>query len=93
MRLVRPLHGAVIALSVGSLLLGIVYLTTGGAGGLSLGVLFLLGSACLHLMYRIQRELHEVKALLAVMAYRIPPQERGADRALDEPPRYAHEGG
>jgi hypothetical protein len=76
-RNIRPLHWCVMALVSGSLLLGVVYLTTGGAGGLSLGVLFLLGGALLHLIYRLQQEVREVKALLAVIAYRHQPLGSG----------------
>lgn len=77
MRTIRPLHWCVMALVFGCLLLGVVYLTTGGAGGLSLGTLFLLGGALLYLIYRLQQEVHEVKALLAVIAYRHQPLGRG----------------
>lgn len=77
MKDVRPLRCSLMILVSSSLLLGVAYLTSGGAGGVSLGVLFLLGGAFLYLLYRLQQEVREIKALLAVMAYRHQPLGNG----------------
>jgi hypothetical protein len=66
-RLVRSL---LILLGVAYAATGLVFLSTGNPGGITLGLLFLGGAALMYFLFSMQKQLGQMHELLALLAIR-----------------------
>jgi hypothetical protein len=78
----RLVNALLILLGVVYVLAGLVFLSTGNAGGITLGLLFLGGAALLYFFMSLQRQLAQMHELLALLAVR---SQAAAPARISEP--------